>query len=213
MKIAAKHPDMLGIGILLKEAVGLGLATPPGLSGFAGSRPSPSPVVRLFSFTVPKADARVQVRLGDETVTCDEVHGAPLAAAPVPRPEFPPSSSGSDLVNVRLVKLAWGRSGDKGDKANVGIIARQPEYLPWICAALTVDAVRERFAHFLANDSVESVERFLLPGSHALNFLLHDVLGGGGVASIRNDPQGKGYAQLLLCCPVAVPRNLAELLA
>ena len=212
MKIAAKHPDMTGIGILLKEAVGLGLATPPGLSGFAGSRPAPSPVVRLFSFTVPKSAARVQVRLGAKTVTCDEVYGA-AEAAPVARPEVPAAVAGEDMREVPLVKLAWGRSGDKGDKANVGIIARRPEYLPWICAALTVDAVRARFAHFLAKDSPGSVERFILPGSHALNFLLHDVLGGGGVASIRNDPQGKGYAQLLLCCPVAVPRELAESLA
>ena len=212
MKIAAKHPDMMGIGILLKEAVGLGLATPPGLSGFAGSRPGPSPVVRLFSFTVPKTEARVQVRLGDETVICDDVHGV-ADPAPVTRPEIPAADAGEDMLEVPLVKLAWGRSGDKGDKANVGIIAREPEYLPYICAALTKDVVRERFAHFLSDDSPGSVERFILPGAHALNFLLHDVLGGGGVASIRNDPQGKGYAQLLLCCPVAVPRKLAESLA
>ncbi len=211
MKIAAKHPEQIGIGIMLKEAVGLGLATPPGLSGFAGSRPSPSPVVRLFSFTVPKSDAQVQVRLGDEAITTDEVHGEAIDVASTARPKFPATNPGE--VEIPLVKLAWGRSGDKGDKANVGIIARRAEYLPYICAALTEDAVRERFAHFLANDSSDSVERFLLPGANALNFLLHDVLGGGGVASIRNDPQGKGYAQLLLCCPVAVPADIAENLA
>ncbi|HEY6130775.1 MAG TPA: acyclic terpene utilization AtuA family protein [Halioglobus sp.] len=213
MKIAAKHPDMAGIGIMLKAAVGLGLSTPPGLSGFAGSRPSPSPVVRLFSFTLPKAQVQVRIELSDETVACDEMHGAAGIAAPTSRPALPAAPESGTLVNVPLVALAWGRSGDKGNKANIGIIARRPEYLPYICAALTEDVVRARFAHFLADTSKGSVERFLLPGSNAINFLLHDVLGGGGVASLRNDPQGKGYAQLLLSCPVPVPAALAESLS
>jgi hypothetical protein len=213
MKIAAKHPDMIGIGIMLKEAVGLGLATPPGLSGFAGSRPSPSPVVRLFSFPIPKAQVKVQIHIGAETVDCDEVHGTSQDDATPLRPPLPVTSPSEKMTSVPLIALARGRSGDKGNKANVGIIARKPEYLPYICAALTTDVVRERFAHFLANNSPGSVERFLLPGSHALNFLLHDVLGGGGVASLRNDPQGKGYAQLLLSCPIPVPATLAETIA
>ena len=114
------------------------------------------------------------------------------------------------MTEVPLIALAWGRSGDKGNKANIGIIARKAQYLPFICAALTEDVVRKRFAHFLADASAGSVERFLLSGANAVNFLLHDVLGGGGVASIRNDPQGKGYAQLLLSCPIPVPKALAE---
>lgn len=213
MKIAAKHPVMAGIGILLKEAVGLGLATPPGLSGFAGSRASPSPVVRLFSCTVPKAEVPVRIAIGDTVVACAEAYGRPLVPGEISRPELPAVKRETNLVEVPLIALAFGRSGDKGNKANVGIIARKPEYLPYISAALTADVVRQRFAHFLAADSASSVERFLLPGSHAINFLLHDVLGGGGVASIRNDPQGKGYAQLLLSCPIPVPVALAESLS
>ena len=213
MKIAAKHPDMAGIGIMLKEAVGLGLATPPGLSGFAGSRPSPSPVVRLFSCTVPKAQVQVQILLGDETVDCDEAHGTALDATAISRPAIPVANTKGTMVEVPLIALAWGRSGDKGNKANIGIIARKQEYLPYICAALTEEVVRARFAHFLENTSKDNVERFLLPGTNAINFLLHDVLGGGGVASIRNDPQGKGYAQLLLSCPIPVPAAIAETLS
>jgi hypothetical protein len=228
MKIAAKHPDIAGIGIMLREAVGLGLATPPGLSGFAGSRPSPSPVVRLFSCTVPKAQVQVRILLGDETMACDdESRAAPGLAkkgratqgraarnsTATVRPAIPQMKKARKMTTVPLIALAWGRSGDKGNKANVGIIARKPEYLPYICAALTEDVVRERFAHFLADATAGSVERFLLPGSHAVNFLLHDVLGGGGVASIRNDPQGKGYAQLLLSCPIRIPAALAETLS
>jgi hypothetical protein len=212
VKLAAKHPDALGIGILLKEAVGLGLATPPGLSGFAGSRPSPSPVVRLFSCTVPKAHVKVTIQMGDKSQTCSEVHGEPLDIAAIERPETPLADTSQDSVKVPLIKLAWGRSGDKGNKANVGIIARKAEYLPYIWEALPESVVTDRFDHFLESTEEGNVERYLLPGSFAINFLLHDVLGGGGVASIRNDPQGKGYAQILLSCPVSVPTALAETL-
>jgi len=213
MKIAAKHPDMMGIGIMLKEAVGLGLATPPGLSGFAGSRPRPSPVVRLFSCTVGKDQVAVQVDLDGEQLSCNETHGEALDIAAISRPALPSADCNGEMVEVPLVKLAWGRSGDKGNKGNIGIIARDASYLPYICNALTEAVVTERFAHFLESTSAGNVERFLLPGSNSINFLLHDVLGGGGVASIRNDPQAKGYAQLLLSCPIPVPTAIAETLS
>ncbi len=210
LKIAAKHADAIGIGILLKEAVGLGLATPPGLSGFAGSRPSPSPVVRLFSCTLPKDTVQVHIELDGAESSRDEVHGQRFDASDLIRPDIAGGDARDDLVKVPLIKLAWGRSGDKGNKANVGIIARKAEYLPYIWENLTEPVVAERFAHFLASTNAGSVERFLLPGSNAINFLLHDVLGGGGVASLRNDPQGKGYAQILLSCPINIPATLAE---
>lgn len=213
IKLAAKHPDMIGIGILLKEAVGLGLATPPGLSGFAGSRPRPSPVVRLFSFIIDKDKVSAQIDLDGRRIFCNLPKLDSVVSDEVERPQPPPVSMLSDSVDVPLIKLAWGRSGDKGDKANIGIIARDAEYYPYLCAALSTDVVTERFAHFLDSTEPGSVERFLLPGAHALNFLLHDVLGGGGVASLRNDPQGKGYAQLLLSCSISVPAEIAERLS
>jgi hypothetical protein len=78
-------------------------------------------------------------------------------------------------------------------------------YLPYIRAALTEDAVAQYFAHFLEGP----VTRFDLPGVHGVNFVLQDVLGGGGMASLRNDPQGKTYAQMLLDFPVPVPDAIA----
>jgi len=213
MKIAAKHPDAIGIGILLKEAVGLGLATPPGLSGFAGGRPKPSPVVRLFSFTVPKDTVSIRILAEGQEESCSDTPGEAFTVTDIPRPPAPVAQAAADTVDVPLVKLAWGRSGDKGNKANIGIIARRPEYLPYIYQALSEEVVSARLAHFLADTSPGNVERFLLPGCNAINFLLHDVLGGGGVASIRNDPQAKGYSQLLLACPIPVPAALGEQLA
>jgi hypothetical protein len=207
MKIAVKHPEALGVGVLLKEMTGLALATPPGLSGFAGSRPKPSPVIRLFSFLIPKAEIEINVEhAGDKQALAPESR-APVESSTPPTPAPPiASETGEAMVEVPLVALAWGRSGDKGDKANVGIIARDAKYLPYIWASLTEDAVSACYSHFLEG----SVERFLLPGANAMNFLLHDVLGGGGMASLRNDPQGKGYAQLLLEHPIAVPESLAR---
>ena len=213
MKIAVKHADPAGIGILLKECVGLGLATPPGLSGFAGARPKPSPVVRLFSFALSKGNLPIQVELDGTYIDCPDSQGTPLNLDQIVRPQAPIGPDHRDMVSVPLIKLALARSGDKGNKANVGIIARDPEYLPYIFDALTAQVVAERFSHFLPEGAVQKsdcyVERYLMPGSNAINFLIHDVLGGGGMASIRNDAQGKGFGQLMLDASIPVSAAIA----
>ena len=109
-----------------------------------------------------------------------------------------PQAAAGQAHRVPLIALAVGRSGDKGNLANIGIIARKPEYLPWLRAALTEEVVRDCFAH----NGVSKVDRFDLPGMNALNFVLHDALGGGGVASLRVDAQGKAFAQMLMDYPV-----------
>ncbi|MBT8149975.1 MAG: terpene utilization protein AtuA, partial [Gammaproteobacteria bacterium] len=186
---------------------GLGLATPPGLSGFQGGRPKPSPVVRLFSFLLPKRDVSAGVEYNGQLTDCAVAQGTTFDPANIERPNVPQAPASTDTM-VPLVKLAWARSGDKGDKGNVGVIARQARYLPYIWSALGVEVVGQRFAHFLEDTS--AVERFLLPGCHAINFLMDSVLGGGGIASLRNDPQAKGYAQLLLEIDIPVPQAIAD---
>ena len=106
-------------------------------------------------------------------------------------------------VSVPLVRLAHGRSGDKGDISNIGIIARKPEYLPLLRGQLTPDAVRQYFAHLVKGEVV----RHEVPGIHAFNFVMHEALDGGGMASMRVDPLGKGMAQMLLDLPIQVPAN------
>ena len=207
LKIAARHRSAVGIGVLLKEITGLGLATPPGLCVFAGGRPKPSPVIRLFSFLLPKGELSVRIHWGGDSI--DHTVAPVLTsepAVPVPHTLSPCPEAQGVLTPVPLIRLAYGRSGDKGDQANIGIIARQAEYLPYIWTALTPEVVANCFSHFLDG----RVERFLLPGIHAINFVLHDVLGGGGIASLRNDAQGKGYAQILLAQPIDLPAPLAE---
>ena len=121
-------------------------------------------------------------------------------------PERSTPLAATGLTKVPLIELAWGRSGDKGNHANIGIIARRPEFLPYIRHALQPDVVGALFQHYAPAE----VRRFDLPGIHGLNFMLYDVLGGGGIASLRNDPQGKGYAQILLGMEIAVPADLVR---
>lgn len=211
-KIAAKHSEAAAIGILLRELTGLGLATPPGLGSFSGARAKPSPVVRLFSYLTPKAAVTIAIDVDGKKIAFQDAGGAPFDPAAIKRPLPPQAPDEPDTgITVLLVQLAWARSGDKGNKANIGVIARDPAWLPYIWAALTPDSVAKRFAHFIEGGaSAAKVDKYYLPGAHAINFLIDAVLGGGGVASIRNDAQGKGYGQILLAHPVTIPAALAD---
>ena len=115
------------------------------------------------------------------------------------------ASAPAELVQmVPLRYLAHARSGDKGDTANVGLIALEPDYWPVLLREVT----RERVArHF--GDMVSGVERFELPNLRALNFLLHGALDGGGTLSLKTDAQGKVYSTALLRLEIPVPASLA----
>jgi hypothetical protein len=213
-KIAVKHPDARAIALLLKELTGLGLASPPGLSGFSGARAKPSPVVRLFSYLTPKAEVQITIDWGDRQRQMQDANGVAFDPNTIGRRAEPalPNDIG-EMVEVPLIALAWARSGDKGNKANIGVIARDPAFLPYISHALTPESVAKRFGHFIEGGAdANKVQKYHLPGSHAINFLIDTVLGGGGVASIRNDAQGKGYGQILLAHPIAIPQYIAETL-
>ena len=209
VKIAAKHSKKIAIEILFQEIIGLALAAPPGLTGFAGTRPKPSPVVRLFSFLVNKEFIKETIKVNDQELPVKYNQTVSFDNHLIKRPKLPKKVNKEDLTNsVPLIFLAYARSGDKGDKANIGIIARKSEYLPFIWSALTEEGVENYFSHFLNG----TVERYFLPGSNSINYLLHNILGGGGIASLRNDPQGKGYGQLLLNFPIPVTQTIAETL-
>jgi acyclic terpene utilization AtuA family protein len=211
LKIAARHDDAMGAGLLLKEIAGLGLATPPGLTGFSFGRPKPMPVVRLFSFLTAKQDVAIKLDIDGETASFKDKPGLAFNPDRIVRPKPPATPSRCDLIDTALINLAWARSGDKGDKANIGVIARDAAYLPFIWAALTEATIAKRFAHFIEGGADASkVQRFFLPGSNAINFLIDTVLGGGGVASLRNDPQGKAFAQILLDHPIPIARSLTK---
>jgi hypothetical protein len=98
------------------------------------------------------------------------------------------------MAKRKLIELAHGRSGDKGDMSNIGIIARKPEYFPILAKQVTVERVKEHFKGVCLG----KVERFELPNLGALNFLLHQSLDGGGTLSLKADPQGKTQSSALL---------------
>ena len=211
LKLAAKHETMQALNMLVRESTSAATAMSPGICGMAGNRPKVSPVVRLFSCLVPKAELPVAVHVEGNILPVDVPLEGGFDAAMLRESSEQAEAAdvggddASGMVTVPLVALAYGRSGDKGNHANVGIIARRPDYLPWIRRTLTEQAVASHYAHILEG----AVHRFDLPGVHGLNFLLENVLGGGGTASLRNDPQGKAFAQMLLDYPVSVPRALA----
>ena len=98
------------------------------------------------------------------------------------------------MAKRKLIDIAHARSGDKGDTANVGIIARKPEYYPVLVREVTAERVKEHFAGVCLG----AVDRYELPNLGALNFLLHESLDGGGTLSLKADPQGKTYSSALL---------------
>jgi hypothetical protein len=104
-------------------------------------------------------------------------------------------------MKIRLLDIAHARSGDKGDTANVGVIALKPEWYPVIATHLTLDRVRDHFRGVITGD----VERYELPNLKALNFLLHGALDGGGTLSLKTDAQGKVFSTAMLRLVLDVP--------
>ena len=206
LKIGARHRDQEALEMLAREIFPPGSSMAQGITGFFAGRPGVQPVLRLFSFLWPKEKMSQVAHFGGADINVPFAPSQPLLpSAAVPAA---PKAVGVADATLPLIALAVGRSGDKGNSANIGLIARKPDYLPWIRAALMEEVVRDWFAHL----GVTKVERFELPGMNAFNFLLHDALGGGGVASLRVDAQGKAYAQMLMDYPIPVPSALANLL-
>ena len=109
-------------------------------------------------------------------------------------------------TRIALVHLAHARSGDKGDTANVGLIAYDPAHYPLLREQVTAERVKKHFGALVKGE----VERFELPNLYALNFLLHGALDGGGTVSLMNDSQGKVMSTALLRMEIEVPRAVAE---
>ena len=110
------------------------------------------------------------------------------------------------MAKIKLIHLAHSRSGDKGDTANVGLIAFKPEYFPVLVEQVTAERVKEHFKGICFGE----VERFEVPNLEALNFLLHNSLDGGGTISLKTDAQGKTYSSALLRMEIDVDDAIAR---
>ena len=209
IKLAVRHPNKQALILFSREIAQAATGMAPGLTGIVGGRPTVYPLIRLFSFLIDKNACTLQIDLQGQRHPCTLPALDHLDSADLPLPFMAPKPQGRADASVALVKLAVARSGDKGNHSNIGVMARAPEYLPWIAEALTPEVVVEWMSHVL--DPIHGrVQRWYLPGSHSLNFLLENALGGGGVASLRIDPQGKAFAQQLLEIQIPVPQRIAD---
>jgi hypothetical protein len=211
LRLVVQHPSRDALEIFAREIGSVGLSCAPGTTGIYSGRPKPTPVVRLFTFFLDKRTlGRPRVQIGDaEPIEIDVPFDGGYA------PSRPNSTAPADgipveaTVDLPLRRLAYARSGDKGNSSNVAIIARRPEYLPLLRREVTPERIVAQLGHLVGGPA----ERFEAPGLHALNFLIADALGGGGMASLRIDPQGKAYGQMALEMTIPVPKSWAEELA
>ncbi|KAM7376895.1 hypothetical protein PAMA_013594 [Pampus argenteus] len=199
--MAVHHKQKKALELFSREIAAAGTGMAPGLTGIVGGRPRVSPVLKPFFFLHPKSQLKVDIHVAGELVEsfseagpdASEQEATPTSAEDVPDTDLP-----SGPHSYRLEELAYTRSGDKGDSANIGVIARHPLFFPYLKKHLTSSMVEEYFSHLIQPGVHNAVTRYTLPGSHSLNFVLQSSLGGGGVASLRSDPQGKAFGQMLL---------------
>ncbi|HCQ9879087.1 TPA: DUF1446 domain-containing protein [Acinetobacter baumannii] len=208
VKIAVKHMFKEACMFFASEIAQASTGMAPALAGIVGGRPKASPVIKLFSFLIDKNQLNIEIDFEGKRYLIEIPQG-------VSTEQLPTLTAGEnavyqgDEIEVPLIEIAHARSGDKGNHSNIGVIARKADYLPWIRAALTEQSVASYMQHVLDAEKGRVI-RYELPGLNALNFMLENALGGGGVASLRIDPQGKAFAQQLLDMPVKVPAHLLE---
>ena len=211
LRLAVTHPRKEALELFAREVAPAGTSWAPGTTGAGGGRASVSPSIRQYAFLLDKSRVEATVTIDGKRV--DVPRSEVSASAPIPSPARAPETHEAplapDAIEVPLIRLAWARSGDKGDTSNIGIIARHPALLPLLREQLTEARVAEWLAHLVKG----RVTRYEVPGIGAFNFVCEQALGGGGMASLRNDPLGKGMGQILLAVPLRASPALLALLA
>ncbi|CAG8454536.1 10541_t:CDS:10 [Acaulospora morrowiae] len=209
LNITVHHDDARALKHFSMELSPAATCMAPGITGGGMGRPRPSPLLVHFSCLVPKGNVPSVVTVGkNHSLTIPfNIPNHDESEIPPPLPQIrynkgDEENVGNDtLIKVPLIRLAWGRSGDKGDTCNIGIIAREPKYLPYIKRTLTEETVKEYMSHLCKG----MVKRYEVPGINGLNFVLTRCLGGGGLSSLHIDGQGKTYAQMLLNIKIGIP--------
>lgn len=216
VQVAARDADRGKLDTKFAPSVAAGaLGSVPGFTVPADQgRPRASDVVGYWPALVSRDHVRVRVRVGDQEEVLPAL--APdLTATGAMTPSTEPSriegashsaDSEGGQVTVPLGRLCLARAGDKGDLSNIGVIARSPAVYAWMREHLTASFVGQRFEGLCAGQ----IERHELPNLLAMNFVLHEALGGGGTMSLRLDAQGKTYAQYLLATEITADTTLLE---
>lgn len=209
LRLSATHVRKEALQLLAREVAPAGTSWAPGTTGFGGGRASASPSIRQYAFLLDKSHVRPVMHLGGQATDIAVPPGSgdalrAVVARSAPSAAQADPADAADCVEVPLIRMAFARSGDKGDISNIGIIARHPEWLPVLRAQLTEAAVAGWLAHLVKG----KVTRHEVPGIGAFNFVCESALGGGGMATLRNDSLGKGMAQIVLGMPVRIPVRL-----
>ena len=213
VEICVRHMDLKALELFSKETTGvaLSMATGRGSIGNTG-RPKVSPVIAQFAFLVDKSKIRQCVKLDGVNVHFSAKKVTYSSASSSSHDVFPQEANGwkdeADLFEIQLIDIAVARSGDKGNNANIGVMARDLELAQTLNLALKRKQVEKWFSAQLKGE----VLRYELPGFGALNFVLVNCLGGGGTSSVHLDVLAKTYAQQLLAMPIFVPRHIAQTL-
>lgn len=207
VRIDVRHAKRPALELFSKEVTGVALSMTTGRCSGGTGRPKVTPVIAQFAFLVDRDKVQIEVH----------VDGRKIPFAPASHREFfdpaqmrdmqiplPGEAQTVDRVEVPLIELAVARSGDKGDNANIGVIARHADLLPWLKQELTAERVARWFAHVQRGNTA----RYEMPGLLAFNFVLANALDGGGTSSLYIDSQGKTYAQQLLAMPIEVPASM-----
>ena len=201
-KFGVHHDNKAALAFAAAEMAYLGTSAAPGMTGFGAGRARPQPLMRIHSSMLAKSTLTVKVQLGAKVIA-DQVYDVAEQSKPFEESEmlYDTLQVEDDWIEVPLERIAYARSGDKGDDANIGIMARENRFLPILHTQVTAAVVAEHFAHLVEG----AVTRYSLPGFNAYNFMLEDALGGGATASLRVDSQGKNYGQILLSLMVRIP--------
>ena len=205
LRLSVRDADKSKIEAFSKLIPAVILSGPPGVA-VTGGRPQAQEVVAYWPALVPRdrVKPRLVTRDGERELDWPTPLLPPGSPERLPRENWPALKGSAKRVTVPLSRIAHGRSGDKGDTCNIGIIARTPEAYPWLKRALTATAVKRRFKGICFG----RVTRHEVPNLWALNFLLEQSLGGGGTVSLRLDAQGKTLSHALLALEVSVPKAL-----
>lgn len=208
LKLNATHTNKKALVYFSKELAQASTSLAPGLCPITNGRPKVHPMIRLWTSLIDRNQVQQQVHFNGDTMTVEMIESAgqhkPMGYNSKSTSPYAQAIALEPDAIVPLSTLCFARSGDKGDTANIGVIARNDTAWQLILKILTADFVQEKFKKYL--DHPESrVERYELPGIQALNFVLHHALGGGGFASLRLDTQAKGFAQLLLQETITLP--------
>ena len=205
LRIMAIHKIKEALVIFSREIAQASTGMVSGVINFLGGRPSVSSSIKLYSFLLEKSFFEIKLDIdGEMTPVNIELDGSykynHLESNRIIYEEFETDFS------VPLQQLAFARSGDKGNHANIGVIARKPNYLPYIRNGLKPEIIADYFSHLLNGE----INIWDVPGIYGLNILLKDSLGGGGMSSLRIDPQGKAYAQQLLEIPIPIKKEILD---